>query len=163
MIDPRLRTTCSIRVMRFGDCAVKFCPRRDRTSLSKSCALLNLDDASELQNGVKPLINGLNKATRYQARGTSSLEVGSLGWRYQANALIELFSAICVFGKLPNNRLSVQVESHSLEISKHCAFIITSPLVSQSLRILGLDERIGFINQQLKNKTCRRATFLMLF
>ncbi len=51
--------------MRSSDCAVKFCPRRDRTSHSRSCALLNLDDASEqLQNGVKPLINGLIEACK---------------------------------------------------------------------------------------------------
>ena len=38
--------------------------KANRTSLSRSCALLSLDDASEqLQNGAKPLINGLNKAT----------------------------------------------------------------------------------------------------
>jgi hypothetical protein len=79
--------------MRSSDCAVKLCSRRDRTSLSRSCALLSLDDASEqLQNGVKPLINGLDKATLPDTRRvTSCLEVGSLGWRYQADALIDRF------------------------------------------------------------------------
>jgi len=32
------------------------------------------------------------------------LALGNLDWRIQALALIELFKAICVFGKLPNNR-----------------------------------------------------------
>src|SRR5260370_31088909 len=30
----------------------------------------------------------------------------ALNWRIQANALIDLFRSICVFGKLPYNRLS---------------------------------------------------------
>ena len=76
--------------MRSNDCAVKFRPRRDRTNLSRSCALLSLDASEQLQNDVKPLINGLDKARLPDTkRVTSCLEVCSLGWRYQANALIE--------------------------------------------------------------------------
>jgi hypothetical protein len=82
--------------LRSSDCAVELSSRRDRTSLSRSCALLSLDDASEqLQNGTKPLINGLNKTTLPDTRRvTSCLEVGSLGWRYQADALIDRFGSV---------------------------------------------------------------------
>jgi X-X-X-Leu-X-X-Gly heptad repeat protein len=76
--------------MRSSDGAVKLCSRRDRTSLSGSCALLSLDNIQQLQNGTKPLINGLNKATLPDTRCViRCLEVGSLGWRYQANSLLE--------------------------------------------------------------------------
>jgi hypothetical protein len=60
--------------MRSRDCALKFCPRRNRTSLSRSCALLCFYDASErLQNAVKPLVNGLNKAKLPDSKQVTSL------------------------------------------------------------------------------------------
>jgi hypothetical protein len=79
--------------MRSSDCVVKLCSRRDRTSLSRSCALLN---------GVKPLIQGLEKAMLPDTgRATICLEVCSR-LPIQANSLIHQTSTFVGTRAIPS-------------------------------------------------------------
>jgi hypothetical protein len=79
--------------MRSSDCAVKLCSRRDRTSLSRSCVLLN---------GVKPLIQGLDKAMLPDTgRATICLE-GCSRLPIQANSLIRQTSAFVGTRAIPS-------------------------------------------------------------